>query len=121
VTDGPINRTVFDSLVEMTGGEMEFVDELVDTYLEDGEEQLIGLRDGLAAGDGAALVRPAHSLKSSSLNVGAIELGAQCRELEELARVGEVPDAAERVAGITASFAAAHDALLAARAERAIG
>ena len=121
MTDGPIDRTVFDSLVEMTGGEMEFVDELVDTYLEDADEQLIALRDALAASDGPALVRPAHSLKSSSLNVGAMELGVQCRELEELARLGNVPDAAARVAGISASFAAARDALLAARADRATG
>jgi HPt (histidine-containing phosphotransfer) domain-containing protein len=119
VTGSPIDRAVFDALVDMTGGEMDFVDELVDTYVDDGQQQVAALRDAIAAGDTAALVRPAHSLKSNSLNVGAMDLGGLCRELEEQARGGEVPDAAERVAAIDAGFAGVREALLADRAERA--
>jgi HPt (histidine-containing phosphotransfer) domain-containing protein len=118
VTGTPIDRAVFDGLVEMTGGEMEFVDELVDTYLEDGQQQIVALRDAVATADTAALVRPAHSLKSNSLNVGAMTLGEQCRELEEIARSGSVPDAADRVGAIDDGFASVRDALLAERAAR---
>jgi HPt (histidine-containing phosphotransfer) domain-containing protein len=119
VTGSPIDRAAFDALVDMTGGEMDFVDELVDTYVEDGQQQIAALGDAIAAGDTAALVRPAHSLKSNSLNVGAMDLGELCRELEERARRGDVPDAAERVAAIDAGFAAVREALIADRAERA--
>jgi HPt (histidine-containing phosphotransfer) domain-containing protein len=118
VNAGPIDQTVFDSLVEMTGGEIEFVDELVDTYLEDGAQQVVALRDALAAGDPAALVRPAHSLKSNSLNVGAMELGGQCRELEERARGGAVADAGDLVDAIATGFAEVRRALLADRQGR---
>jgi len=97
---------------------MEFVDELVDTYLEDGQQQIVALRDAVATADTAALVRPAHSLKSNSLNVGAMTLGGLCRELEEIARSGAVPDAADRVGAIDDGFASVRDALLAERAAR---
>jgi HPt (histidine-containing phosphotransfer) domain-containing protein len=120
VTEPAIDRAAFDRLVEMTGGEMDFVDDLVDTYLQDGAAQVAALEAAVAAGGGPDdLVRPAHSLKSSSLNVGAVGLGGVCRELEEAARSGLVPDAAERVAAIAAGFDEARHELLAERERRA--
>jgi HPt (histidine-containing phosphotransfer) domain-containing protein len=122
VTEPAIDQAAFDRLVEMTGGEMDFVDELVDTYLEDGAAQVDALEAAVAAGGASHdLVRPAHSLKSSSLNVGALRLGGVCRELEEAARSGVVPDAAERVSAIAVGFAAARAGLLDERVRRAQG
>jgi HPt (histidine-containing phosphotransfer) domain-containing protein len=118
MTDAPIDAAVFANLVEMTGGEMDFVDELVDTFLEDGRRQIDALHAAQAAGDVEALVRPAHSLKSGSLNVGALTLGGLCRELEEASRRGVVPDSAERVRRIADSFAAAQASLLEDRTAR---
>lgn len=115
---GSIDPDVFDSLVEMTGGEMEFVDELVDTYLDDGAQQVAALQTALAAGGGEELVRPAHSLKSNSLNIGAMTLGGLCRELEEIARTGAVPAAAARVDAIAAGFAEVRQALVEERRRR---
>jgi HPt (histidine-containing phosphotransfer) domain-containing protein len=115
---GPIDATAFANLVEMTGGEMDFVDELVDTYLDDGTQLIEQLRDAAGSGDMGALVRPVHSLKSSSLNVGAIALGEQCRTLEEAARNGSVPHPAEWVASIATGFDDVRRELLAERARR---
>jgi two-component system sensor histidine kinase BarA len=103
----------------MTGGELDFVDDLVDTYLEDGARQLAALRTAAAEGDVEGLTRAAHSLKSGSLNVGALALGALARSLEEVGRGGAVPDAGERIAALEASFDDARCALLAERAHRA--
>lgn len=114
----PIDATVFAALVEMTGGELDFVDELVDTYLEDGRNQLDAMNAAVLTGDVASLGRAAHSLKSGSLNVGAMGLGELCRALEEAARSGSVPDASERVAGIDAGFDDARRELLAERERR---
>jgi HPt (histidine-containing phosphotransfer) domain-containing protein len=120
VTDGAaIDQATFDRLLEMTGGELDFVDELVDTYLEDGEQLVEQLRDAAGRGAVGDLVRPVHSLKSSSLNVGALTLGEQCRTLEEAARNGDVPHAAEWVERIATGFDDARRALLAERAGRA--
>lgn len=115
---GPIDQATFDRLIEMTGGELDFVDELVDTYIDDGRSQVDVLRAAFDRGDTKALLRAAHSLKSSSVNVGALTLGDRCRTLEEAARGGPVSDAAEQVASIAADFEEAVTALLDARATR---
>ncbi len=54
------------------------------------------LADGVAAlgrDDGTALRQAAHTLKSSSANVGALELARLCSETELLARGGQMPRA----------------------------
>jgi HPt (histidine-containing phosphotransfer) domain-containing protein len=118
VSEPAIDTATFDGLVEMTGGDLAFVDELVDTYIEDGQRQVADLREAASGGEAGELVRPAHSLKSSSLNVGALVLGGLARALEEDARSGHVPDAADRVDAIAAAFGDATEGLLVERAAR---
>jgi HPt (histidine-containing phosphotransfer) domain-containing protein len=120
VTASAIDPVVFGRLVEMTGGEMDFVDDLVDTYLEDGVKQIAALHAAIGSNSVADLVRPAHSMKSSSLNVGAIALGETCRDLEEAGRSGHVPDAADRVAAIASAFDDVRRELVAEREERTV-
>ncbi|MGI9492469.1 MAG: Hpt domain-containing protein [Geminicoccaceae bacterium] len=62
----------------------------------------------------SAIVAPAHAMKSSSLQLGAVRVSEIARELEETARQhGESPSAeiqafvGERVADLEASYAAA--------------
>ena len=55
---------------------------------------------GLAAGDVVRLVRPAHSLKSSSANVGAMRLSELARNVEHAAREGDMENAARGVVSI---------------------
>jgi HPt (histidine-containing phosphotransfer) domain-containing protein len=88
----PIDPVAFANLVEMTGGDYEFIDDLVDTYLEEGVGLIAGLRAAATSGVADDLVRPAHSLTSSSQNIGATGLADACRSLEEEARGGAVPD-----------------------------
>ncbi len=96
----------------------EFLDELVDTYLEDAPGQIAQMRDAAAVGAQADLVRPAHSLKSNSANMGAEALAGMCRALEASARDGVADDAAARVAAIEAEFAVVRGELLATRDAR---
>jgi len=114
----PIDAATFANLLDMTGGDQAFVDELVDTYLEEGESLVGALGAAASAGSVEEPVRPAHSLKSSSLNVGALEIGELCRALEEEARGGSVGDPVARADAIGAAFAAAKQALLNERATR---
>jgi signal transduction histidine kinase/CheY-like chemotaxis protein/HPt (histidine-containing phosphotransfer) domain-containing protein len=55
---------------------------------------------GLAGGDVTALVRPAHSLKSSSANVGAMRLSELARTVEHAARQGDMETSAQGVVAI---------------------
>lgn len=102
-------------LLEITGGDAAFVDELIDTYLDDAAVQIEALRRAAAAGDFAGLVRPAHSLKSSSDNVGAVALTNLCRALEADARGGTVTEPVERIARVAEVFEATRAELQAAR------
>jgi HPt (histidine-containing phosphotransfer) domain-containing protein len=116
VTDDPIDRATFERLLDMAGGDQTFVDELVDTYLEDGASQVDAIRAAAEAHNADAIVRPAHTLKSSSATVGALALADLCRQLEADGRAGAVPDAAERAQAIAEAFDAALAALLSMRA-----
>jgi HPt (histidine-containing phosphotransfer) domain-containing protein len=70
-----------------------FVAELIETYLADGRAELDGVAAAIRADDAAALVRPAHTLKSSSATLGAARLAATARELEFAGRSGTLgPD-----------------------------
>ncbi len=119
ILNDPIDAAVFANLVEMTGGDLEFVDELVDTYVEEGATQVAAMRTAAAGGDLDTLTRAAHSLKTGSLNVGAVALGELCRALEEDGRRGTADDGELRVSAIESAFDAASTALAAERERRA--
>ena len=87
-----IDPAAFAHLREITGYDLVFLDELIDTYLEDGETQLEAMAAAGSADDAEAMIRPAHSLKSSSANVGATGLTELCRALE----ADVLPDHPER-------------------------
>ncbi len=120
-TDRTLDPGALERLLDITGGDLEFLDELVDTYLDDAAVQLAAMRGAADEGDAEGLVRPAHSLKSNSDNVGAVTLTTLCRELEAAGRSGTVPDAQARVGAIELEFATVRDALLALRADRGAG
>ncbi len=116
MSEPTLDADAFERLLDITGGDLEFLDELVDTYLSDATEQLAALRQAAADGDAAGVVRPAHTLKSSSASVGAMALSEQCRSLEADGRSGVIEDLHARVAACEQTFADVRDALAAARA-----
>ena len=65
--------------------------------------------------DAKALQTQAHSLKSSSANVGARELAELARELEALGRTGQTTDAAGLVERMATEFLRVREALVAER------
>ena len=75
-----IDGETFRGLQDAAGAE--FVDELVEAFLEDAPKMLTALHASLAGGDEDAFRRTAHSLKSNSLTFGAQGLAAIARELE---------------------------------------
>lgn len=111
MTGSAIDADAFARLLDITGGDPEFLADLVDTYLQDGAAQVDALQGAAAVGDVEGLVRPAHTLKSSSASVGAMPLAELCRTLEADARAGSVPELAARVAAVASAFAAASSEL----------
>jgi len=81
-----IDQAVLDELRDSVGGDQAFVADLASTYLSEGDGHIQQVEDALARGDIAAMVRPAHTLKSSSAALGAARLSAISKEIEHAAR-----------------------------------
>lgn len=114
MTDGQapiLDEGVLAALGESVGGDESFVADLVQTYLGDGAEQLAAIEAAVGAEDAEALVRPAHTLKSASLTVGAMRLGEVSRGLEMRGREGRLDGAAADAATARETWAATEEAL----------
>lgn len=61
---------------------------VVGLYLQDSAGQLRSLRDAIERRDAEQAQRIAHSLKSSSASVGALDLAEQMKHIEHTARTG---------------------------------
>jgi HPt (histidine-containing phosphotransfer) domain-containing protein len=90
-----LDAAVLDELRDATGDDEEFIVDLVETYVTEGAANLEGILAAAAADDPAAIVRPAHTLKSSSASLGAMRLSAIARAIEEAGRVGDSERLAE--------------------------
>jgi len=86
---------------------------LVAIYVKNTPRLLQALSAGVAASDTVALRNAAHSLKSSSMNIGAAKLSTLCRELEFSCKSGLSRDAAARIAAIELEYTRARQLLMA--------
>ncbi|HEY9825160.1 MAG TPA: Hpt domain-containing protein, partial [Stenomitos sp.] len=75
--------------------------ELYEVYAEDAPLRLQALEVAITAADAEALRKAAHAFRSGSLNLGAVQVGQICRELENLGKSGSVTGAAELYATLT--------------------
>jgi HPt (histidine-containing phosphotransfer) domain-containing protein len=103
---------VIEDLREIMGAEF---DSLVRVFLEDAPMTVARMERAATANDIDGLVAPAHSLKSTSANLGAMRLSELAKSVEHGARRGEVPDPAGLVRALAGEFqrvAAALRALL---------
>lgn len=92
-----LDEAVVSELHDSVGGDAEFVADLVRTYLAEGEDHLAQMAAAAAAQDAAAVVRPAHTLKSSSASLGASRLAGIAREIEFRGREGNAAGLEEAV------------------------
>ena len=94
--------SVLDELQAVLGSEVE---RIVEVYLEDAPRLIAQLQHAAASNDPIALRVAAHTLKSSSANVGANTLSAAARDLEHGARDGTLAKPVEQVARLASEFA----------------
>ena len=82
---------VVDALRELGGEEdPSLFRELVGLFSADAPPRIEALLLGARGGDLRAVESAAHALKSASANLGAIDFSGLCRDLESLARDGQV-------------------------------
>ena len=92
-------------------GRPDIVAKVVDSYLDSSPQLLRAIQEAVAQGNASALHHAAHSLKSSSANVGAIELTKLSKELEAMGRNSTLAPAAAVASRIEAELTDVWDAL----------
>jgi signal transduction histidine kinase/CheY-like chemotaxis protein len=75
---------------------------LIALYRDDSSQLLADIDNGLKAGDAEAVARAAHTLKSSSANLGATNVAAIARQIETSARGGDIAGLAGSVTNLKA-------------------
>lgn len=81
-----------------------FFSALIDDFFKNSDELLKTLRAAIERNDQEVTLRTAHTLKSSSANYGARVFSTLCKELEQMARVGQLEGAAERIVQIETEY-----------------
>jgi signal transduction histidine kinase/DNA-binding NarL/FixJ family response regulator len=81
------------------------------TYLVEAPQLLAQLHGAAQVGNLALLKEAAHSLKSSSAQLGASQLAGLCRAVEEAVRYGTLADPLQQAQAIEAEFAAVRQAV----------
>jgi CheY-like chemotaxis protein/HPt (histidine-containing phosphotransfer) domain-containing protein len=110
--DQQINRQALNNIraLSATHGDA-LLERVLQAFLEDTPTHLQTIRQAIASGNAVQMRKAAHSLKSSSANVGADALAQRTKELELLGRNNTTAGAAALLAEMERSFQAARQAL----------
>ncbi|WP_312510693.1 response regulator [Massilia sp.] len=108
----PVNRNALDNIRALSRDSGDaLVHKVVTAYMGDTPRHLHALRQALGGMDPESVRRVAHSLKSSSANIGAARLATLCRELEQLGRAGSVDGAAPLLYDMEREFVSVRQSL----------
>lgn len=88
-----LDPTVLNSLRQIGGGQA--LTPIVQQYLEDAPSSLRAIEDAIATTNPEALRQAAHSLRSSSANLGALMFADLCKQVEALGKAGTITGASE--------------------------
>jgi signal transduction histidine kinase/DNA-binding response OmpR family regulator/HPt (histidine-containing phosphotransfer) domain-containing protein len=89
-----LDKQIIEDLKDIMGDEFS---DLIEVYLEDSPKALTKLADAAESNSIEGLVGPAHTLKSTSANLGAISLAELANQIEENARRGKTDGATDIV------------------------
>ena len=92
-----IDEVVVANLKASLGDDVAVVRQLIDIYAKDSPKLLAEAAAGLEKGDVAALIRAAHSLKSTSASMGAVSVLNLSRALEQHAKGNDLAQCAEAI------------------------
>jgi two-component system sensor histidine kinase/response regulator len=107
-----IDRQVLETLKSLRGGKApNLLPKVLRLYLIHAPQLLHTMHDAVAQSDALALQRAAHNLKSSSANVGAMQLAAFSKEMEDLGKAQQITQAVALLATIEAEYAMVEEAL----------
>lgn len=104
-----IDQTTFDALKDAMGAD--YLPELVSAYFDEMPVLLNRLQQALGRLDCEAFKQAAHSIKSTSNSLGALEFGMQAKELEMMGRSGNLEGAPGKVDALVHDYESVRKAL----------
>ena len=100
-----LDRAVLDSLRQLAGAKaQELLTKIITQYFEDSPDRLKAIAQALEAKDTEALRKAAHGFRSSSANLGAVIVADYCKNLENMARRGEIPTNSETLTELKTEY-----------------
>ena len=81
-----------------------FLKEMINIYLEESPRLISEMKAALKENQVENFTRAAHTLKSSSANLGAMALSEMCKELEMMGKSGNMSRASEKAAIVAQEF-----------------
>ena len=107
-----INRQALENIRALSASNGDaLLERVLQAYLEDTPGHLRTIKAAIDSGSTVQIRKAAHSLKSSSANVGADALAQRCREMEQLGRNDTTAGAAALLDEMERSFQAVRQAL----------
>jgi len=88
-----LDHSVLETLQNQLPGRPDIIFRFLTSFLRHSPGMLDKVRSAIQLGDPEALYRAAHTMKSSTGQIGARKLTAMCQELELLGNIGELLDA----------------------------
>lgn len=107
ITDA-LDLSIVEDLKEFMGADYQ---SLIRIYLEDSPKLLQQIQSALVIQDPVSLVNPAHTLKSSSANLGAVGLSKIAAQFEKSAREGKMEIPNQEAKNLLVEFTRVKDAL----------
>jgi signal transduction histidine kinase/CheY-like chemotaxis protein/HPt (histidine-containing phosphotransfer) domain-containing protein len=109
---GSIDERVLDGIRSLQReGSPSVLEKIVGLYLQSSPDLIGRLHEAVRLGDADQVRTAAHTLKSSSANVGALKLSAICKELEALGRSASLGPAPSKLLDVEMEFARVRKAL----------
>lgn len=99
IPDNVLDQNVLESLRDV-----EVLEEALELYLQDSPRLFATIQAVLTSGDAAALRDAAHSLKSTSGTIGAMQLYTVCQRLENCAKQGDFAGAAAAMPAVEEQY-----------------
>lgn len=104
-TPKALDPTVLNALFEMAGEQAPLImAEMINSYLEDTAVRIKAIATAISQQDPVAIGQAAHSLKSSSANLGAAHFASLCQKLEHLGRSNTIEGASNLLMQIDRAY-----------------
>jgi HPt (histidine-containing phosphotransfer) domain-containing protein len=97
-----IDLATYNQLKDLMG--VDFLIELIDTYNNETAALIEQLGQALVSGEAVSFERFAHSIKSSSASLGALNFSQQARELEMMGKANELSGASLKLEQLATNF-----------------